>query len=274
MNSERLTHFSNETLVEAMHRNLMIYMEALGSLPGASVEHDGPVSRISLGIPMTSLNYGVINAEPLPSRYLPQLIARTKAFYRKRSDRFSWYPFGAGKTEALHDALLGEGFEHKAPYPCMAVELQHLPEAPENTIQVNEAESAADKHDWTEAMRRGFGYCDDLKKQFAACFGALPSDEKFPLRLFLARAENEPAAGSAMLCLGGGVAGLYAIATVSGMRRRGVGQALTQAALEYAKKMGYRAGVLQASQMGVPLYQRVGFLTFDSMSVYHSPEPL
>jgi predicted acetyltransferase len=66
-----------------------------------------------------------------------------------------------------------------------------------------------------------------------------------------------------ILFLGAGVAGLYGIATVPEVRQRGYGAAIAVAPLAEAASRGYRYTVLFSSQMGHPLYRRLGFRDLD-----------
>ena len=53
--------------------------------------------------------------------------------------------------------------------------------------------------------------------------------------------------------------GLYGLATLSGFRGKGIGHAMLTYSLNRAKENGYRQVVLQASEEGLRLYQRIGF---------------
>ena len=61
------------------------------------------------------------------------------------------------------------------------------------------------------------------------------------------------------MTLVGGIAGVFCVATIEAARRRGIGAAVTLAPLLDARAAGYQIGVLQASEMGYPVYQRIGF---------------
>lgn len=61
------------------------------------------------------------------------------------------------------------------------------------------------------------------------------------------------------LYTGAGNAGIYAVATAEAFRGRGIGRALTTAAIDAGRAAGLTQAVLMASEMGAPVYRRLGF---------------
>lgn len=78
------------------------------------------------------------------------------------------------------------------------------------------------------------------------------------LVFFLAYVDGEPA-GTSSVCVTDEIAGIYGVATLEAFRRRGVASALTAAALQEGARKGCVIGALQPSDMGRPVYQRMGF---------------
>lgn len=61
------------------------------------------------------------------------------------------------------------------------------------------------------------------------------------------------------MVLDSGVAGIYAVATIPEVRRKGIGEIMTVMPLNEARQNGYRVGILQSSSLGYSLYKKIGF---------------
>ena len=89
-------------------------------------------------------------------------------------------------------------------------------------------------------------------------------------RLFVGRVDGE-AAACGLLIRTGDVAGVYTIGVREPYRRRGLGESMTQAVLRAGREAGCRIGVLQSSEMAVPLYEQ---MDFKPAVTYHHFEPI
>jgi len=87
---------------------------------------------------------------------------------------------------------------------------------------------------------------------------------------FLAEADGRPAA-IAMTIVSHGVAGIYWVGSTEEARGRGLGRAVTAAAIDAGLAMGAVSASLQASPMGEPLYRRMGFETIFDYHLYMRP---
>ena len=70
--------------------------------------------------------------------------------------------------------------------------------------------------------------------------------------------ENKPSV-TGVLVTHANVAGIYYVATVPSLRKRGFGTAMMEYLLERARGKGYFIATLQASQDGLRLYEKLGF---------------
>ena len=84
---------------------------------------------------------------------------------------------------------------------------------------------------------------------------------------FLAHFEGRPA-GISMTIVSHGVAGIYWVGTTEAARGRGLGRAVTAAALNAGLELGAASASLQASPMGESLYRRMGFETIYDYRLY------
>jgi len=65
--------------------------------------------------------------------------------------------------------------------------------------------------------------------------------------------------------------GVYSIATIESARRRGYGAAMTARVMADGVVAGWDVAALQASEMGRPIYERLGFRTVVRYVAYIDP---
>ena len=76
--------------------------------------------------------------------------------------------------------------------------------------------------------------------------------------LFVGRLDARPVASS-LAIRSREASGVYAVGTLADARRRGVGTAMTWAAVDAGGAWGYDSIVLQSSEMALPMYEAMGF---------------
>jgi hypothetical protein len=160
----------------------------------------------------------------------------------------------------LADHLVRHGFADAGEEPAMGIALRHLPSAlsaPEG-ITVERAGDRPSLEQWVRTSCAGFGVPASSVGAFLAAMTRDDAGDAAAAHYYLARLHGEPVATAAMT-LASGVAGIFAVSTIEGARRRGVGAAVTMAPLLEARDRGYSVGVLQASTMGYSVYARMGF---------------
>ncbi|WP_329538475.1 GNAT family N-acetyltransferase (plasmid) [Streptomyces sp. NBC_01450] len=110
--------------------------------------------------------------------------------------------------------------------------------------------------EWVQSYWNSFGMDPALVSDAVRIEAARPDSSR--IVRFIARAEGVPV-GTALMRAAHGVAGIFVVSTSPEYRHRGIGAALTAAALEAGRQSGLHIGALQASASGAPLYTRMGF---------------
>lgn len=187
--------------------------------------------------------------------YIDDSLAYFKA--RNTSEISLWLEDGVNQTG--WDALLtARGFKWgDGPYG-MSVDLNRLNESGQLPAGA-EIKIVGDEkgvRDCAEVIMHGYGFPPDWKDitiDFLLGLGLAG-----PYRSYVVYWEGKPVSTAAVF-FGQEVAGIYTVATLPEARGKGFGAAVTLAPLLEARKIGYRAGILQASEMGFPVYKRLGF---------------
>lgn len=107
------------------------------------------------------------------------------------------------------------------------------------------------------ALGQGFGEGPREAQWVGETYRRIGLDDR-SWRHYLARVDGEPA-GTSSLYVQEEVGGVYFVSTVPPARRRGVGGAITMAAVRDARDLDCRLAVLSCSPMGYSIYRRLGF---------------
>ena len=87
---------------------------------------------------------------------------------------------------------------------------------------------------------------------------------------FVGYVDGEAVSTTSIVC-GGGVLGVYNVATLPGHQRHGYGETVMRHALQEARKLhGSKSIILQSTPAGLRLYQRMGFREVARVTVYSS----
>src|SRR5215218_4026785 len=207
-------------------------------------------------------------------------IGELAAAYRQAGTGFVWWVAPSDTPADLGARLSAAGLTLEGQAPAMATDLADVPldEPPpagleivpvtdHATLEEFLAVIAADWVEWTGGeqtpvqMRTLEAWRREIPPRFAS--------EPVPQR-WIGRVDGAVVATS-RVCLGAGVAGLYAISTLATHRGRGYGRALTIAALRAAASIGFRIGVLQSSDLGYGVYAKLGFRELFTYDVWVHP---
>ncbi len=92
------------------------------------------------------------------------------------------------------------------------------------------------------------------------------------LALFVGRVDGRPVANAAAR-VDEGVVVVFAVGTDPAYRRRGIGAAITGAALDWGREKGADLAFLTSSDMAQSMYEAMGFRTVDTWTFYLRPWP-
>ena len=185
---------------------------------------------------------------------------------------FTWAVWPSNTPRDLGERLGAAGFRHDDDGPLMTLDLDAA-DLPDDLPPGLTIELATDPQTLAEASPVTMSIVGDdpaIQAVFTEAYRALAFGPERSMAFFVGRLDGRPVATSALFT-GTGVAGLYGVGTLPGLRGRGYGRALTIAALAEGRRRGLRIGALLSSRLGLPVYRRLGFRAVGSVAFYASP---
>lgn len=261
-----LQDLSAPGLVTALENNMFGLFTHYGRASGRELYSEADLIRFFTGISFPFFN-GVCRAQLHPDQ-LDDTITATLNYFTSRQVPMFWWTGPATQPPDLGKYLEVKGLNLVSQLSLMAIDLSTVQEEQSSPAdlaiaQVNNSESLKD---WVQVAMVGFEIPETEYHAFYDLELSLGIDSSRYIR-FIGWRKNLPVVTSA-LYLDTQVAGIYVVATIPEARGQGFATALVLTALQKARTLGYHVATLQASQMGLNVYHRLGFQEYYRMGLY------
>jgi GNAT superfamily N-acetyltransferase len=249
---------ANQRLIEAADKNFIgSYRKLVEHSPGGETREFRGVFAFVTGLPIGMFN-GCIVAIPAA---LEDVTAALDWLAEREVPYRLW--IHEELTDGLAQTVRERGMEQH-PWLVPQMVLEQPPELPASAPGVT-VRSVSDGRSLAEYRQVSVedGTSEHVARRlFSDAFAADPDVE-----LLLASLDGR-AVGTSLAIRTDDVAGVYAVGTLADARRRGVGTAATWAAVAAGRAWGCDEVVLQASEMGFPMYRAMGFRTVVRYAIF------
>jgi len=264
--AEILADFSEQALVTAIEANLHETIpDMFAKLPQADFHDDPDLTWFTTDIAHPLFN-GVLHAQLTAD--VPRRIENVKQHFQGKQLPMLWWTGPSTQPADLGKLLQAQGWIYFDDAPGMAIDLRSLDNSPaQANLHIKKVATEEDFNEWIQPIAKAFEFPKEGIEPYVTTFHKLSLDEHCRWHHYIGALDGKTVGGSSLF-LGAGVAGVYNVATLPKARKQGVGTALTLAALQDARKMGYSIGILQATEMGLGIYRRLGFKEYCKFSHY------
>jgi GNAT superfamily N-acetyltransferase len=250
------------------HENWIAYLTGVASCDArTTVARSGGVLTLLTGLPMDWFNQILIEGEHATPAAVLDAVIRARAHGIDFVVRLRH-----GMDDRFIATLTQAGLEAEAPETAtpgmVAFPIDHdaiakhaVPE-----LEIQRVTDAAGIEDHRQTATAGFG-ADPAVAQGNVCASLLGRPDCV---VYVGYAGGDPVV-SGLGWRTGRTIGVYSIATIQSARRRGYGAAMTARVVADGALAGCDAAALQASEMGRPIYERLGFRTVITYAAYTDP---
>jgi GNAT superfamily N-acetyltransferase len=243
--------------IGAADRNFVASFEKLVSVqPGAELRRFGTAVTVDSRIPVRILN-GIAVLEPVASADVNAALG----WIRERDIPFAVW-VREEQIATVGPTLLAAGLTSVGPEPVMGIRPPAQVPPPPTGVSVIEVVDAVTLEDHIRVtVANGFPE-EGTRMLYGDVFLADPD-----IRMFTAYVDGRPA-GHSIAIRSREVSGVYAVGVPGEMRRRGIGSAVTWAAVDAGREWGCKLAVLLSSPMGFGVYRRMGFEVLTHYELY------
>lgn len=244
-------------LTARMDASLAAYWCVYGHSKGARTERLPGAVLSFTGIPMPLFNTVILTAAD--PAIVDSALARAAEFIATEGQPVLWRVSPNAASPDVLATLEQAGLRLEFREPALIAALASMPSPePVEGLTIETATTPAGRAEWAALACDGFGLADDVRAAMSVAESTIPDGEYETQFRYTGYLGGKPVAVSSLV-MAGGLAGIYAVATLPEARKRGIGAAMTLHATSEGKAKGADITVLQATDMGRPIYERIGF---------------
>ena len=230
-----------------------------GQVPGSLVHAEAGVVAFGSGMPLALFNQIAVTDDGATDTAMISAVGAL----RDRGAPF-YVVLRRGIDHRFGPLLLDLGLiSEEEVVPGMALQPIPLDPATPDGLEIRRIEDAAGLGDHILTIVEGFGIPDPITRPWIG--------EELWLRegcaVYVGYTDGKPVSSGFGIRTGRTI-GIYNIGTVESARRRGYGAAMTVRVAADGAAAGCDVAILQASDMGRPVYERLGFRTVVDRDVY------
>jgi ribosomal protein S18 acetylase RimI-like enzyme len=258
-------------LAGAVERDFVAAWWLIAEAVDAEREDDGSLRWFHTGLEEKHGN-AVLTTHLEPDR-ADEVIDGTLARFRERGAPFVWWVMPSASPADLADRLAARGLVDDGNWPGYAVEVGRLVDPPPvEGLEIRRVRHEDDLDAYVGVFAPILSPSPAFTEVFVRATRRIGLDDDAPEVHFLGLLHGEPVA-TVSLVTAGGASGIYNVTTVEAARGRGIGAAMTVAAARHGAERGFTLATLQASTMGRPVYERLGFEFVCDLLPYRLPAP-
>jgi len=264
-----LKNLNQSEIEHAIEFNLYEFFRSMvhSDLKDNLYEETEEFSRFSTGISFFFFN-GVIDNH-ISSENAMKKIKENITFFEKRQVPFLWVLGPCSTPKNMGELLIKNGFINDK-LQGMAYNLKILNTEREllDKVEIIKIENMDTLKVWNDIILTGFEFPKEVRSDFFYnAFSFLLLNDKASASAFLAYYDGNAVASSLVLYKAG-VAGIHMVTTLEEARGKGIGTAITLASLNEAKKLGYETAILHSTEMGLNMYNKMGFKEYCTIKLF------
>lgn len=250
---------ATERVAAMIEDHLGGYISWLFSSSHSTIEVEPDLVRVTSEVPHPMCNY--VHHSRFSEKDAGQRVDEVLDHFKSRNLPISWLVGPSCRPSNLTKELMSRGFVHDGDMAGMTVDLRHFNEDlpdPEDLV-IKRVENDRDSQHYLKPLGIGFDFPESVVQGWGRINASHGFDPRLPRLDYVAMADGKPVSCTTMF-KNRDAAGIYCVATVPEMRRRGAATALIVNALREARDEGYGTGLLQAKSTAAAVYRRIGFV--------------